>query len=144
MYSINKLNNNNNNNNNNVDLLALWNLYVNISVHPLNENKSRTVNENHRSWRLLSPLGDSFSFFNWDKLLELYGVEFYNIVVVSEGWVWCLTGKSEWPGELKCAGTAVAAFMWFMLLVACLCSPRVRLVSPMYCFLHYFTFYHVC
>ena len=44
------------------------------------------------------------------------------------------------PGRLKWEGTAAVAFAWSGLFVACLCSLKrsrsVRLVSPIYCFLH--------
>ena len=47
----------------------------------------------------------------------------------------------EWSGRLKCVGTAAVALAWLGLFVACLCSVNrsrsVRLVSPMYCFLHF-------
>ena len=42
--------------------------------------------------------------------------------------------------KVKCVGTAAEALAWLGLFVACLCSVNrslsVRLVSPMYCFLH--------
>ena len=45
----------------------------------------------------------------------------------------------EWP-VIKWEGTAVVAFAWSGLFVARLCSLKrsrsVRLVSPIYCFLH--------
>ena len=48
---------------------------------------------------------------------------------------------TECEGKLKCVGTAAEALACSELFVACLCSVnrsrRLRLVSPMYCFLHF-------